>query len=348
MKKVTVKDIAEMSGYSVSTISKALNGTDRVSMETIAKIKQIAEQCGYRSSFSAQSLARKTRKIAIVLYNEPREIRTMFEEGFASAFDLYGEFGIEPVYYYFDTDDIPNLSCVPWDKIGDECDALIMTPSNRNVDFHTCVETLDQIGKKIPIVSLLMKHECLSDITHMASVTVNAKVVGALAAQFIAVSNRTTTGKTAIITGYKNEWIHHENIKSFISTGNRFGFETVAVEESFNEMDKAYSETKKILTEHKDISGLFATSYVSPAICEALCDMGRQDITIVGVDLGKDAVRYMKAGILDAAIFQNQKQQAETSVEYVVNYFRGTMVASDVYVKPELVLLSNLPCYGWI
>jgi len=93
VKKITVKDIAELSGYSVSTVSKALNGTDRVGIEAIKKIKQIAEECGYRSSFSAQSLARKSRKVAIVLYHEPREIRTMFEEGFASAFDLYGEFG---------------------------------------------------------------------------------------------------------------------------------------------------------------------------------------------------------------------------------------------------------------
>lgn len=348
MKKITVKDIAEMSGYSVSTVSKALNGTDRVGIEAITKIKQIAEECGYRSSFSAQSLARRTRRIAIVLYHEPREIRTMFEEGFTSAFDLYGEFGIEPVYYYFDTPSIPNLSCIPWDEIGARCDALIMTPSNRNVDFHTCAEKLDMIGKKMPVVSLLMKHECLSNITHMASVTVNAKVVGALAAQFIAVSNPGIAGKAAIITGYKNEWIHHENIKSFITTGSRFGFETAAVEETFNEMDKAYAATKKILTEYTDIRGIFATSYVSPAICEALIDLGRQDITLVGVDLSKEAVRYMKEGILDAAIFQNQKQQAEISVEYVVNSFRGTMVASDVYVKPELVLLSNLPCYGWI
>ena len=91
MKKVNIKTVAALSGYSVSTVSKALNGTDRVGKEAKEKIKKIASTIGYQSNFSAQSLARKTRIISIILFDSPNEVRSLFEIGFNSAFDLYGE-----------------------------------------------------------------------------------------------------------------------------------------------------------------------------------------------------------------------------------------------------------------
>ncbi|MBE6632463.1 MAG: LacI family transcriptional regulator [Ruminococcaceae bacterium] len=346
MEKITVKDIAKMSGYSVSTVSKALNGTDRVSTETAANIKRIAEECGYRSSFTAQSLARRKRKIAIVIYKEPQEIRTMFEEGFDSAFSLYSEFGIEPVYYYFGSSDIPDISCVPWEEIESTCDGLIFTPSNINGAFGECISNIDRIGNKIPTVSLLMKYDGFSVTDNIASVTVDAGVVGSLAAQFLSVSYGKRKCRAAVITGYKDEWIHKENVESFIAAGKNFDIDTVAVEECFNDMDEAYRLTKKLLKEHGDIDGIFATSYVSPGICKALDEERRKDLTLIGVDLGKDAVEYMKSGILDAVIFQNQKMQAEKSVECIVGSFRGSVALDDIYIKPELVLLSNFLCYA--
>ena len=74
LSQITVKDIARASGYSVSTVSKALNNTDRVGAEATEKIKRIAKALGYQSSLSAQSLAGKQRKVAIVLRQSPAAV----------------------------------------------------------------------------------------------------------------------------------------------------------------------------------------------------------------------------------------------------------------------------------
>lgn len=45
--KTTIRDIAERTGYSVATISKALNGLPDIGEETTRRVREIAEEMGY-------------------------------------------------------------------------------------------------------------------------------------------------------------------------------------------------------------------------------------------------------------------------------------------------------------
>jgi LacI family transcriptional regulator len=56
---VTLKDIARKVGFSVTTVSRALNDYDDVSEETRQLIKRVAQEMGYHPHVIAQSLQRK-------------------------------------------------------------------------------------------------------------------------------------------------------------------------------------------------------------------------------------------------------------------------------------------------
>ncbi len=56
---VTLKDIARKVGYSVTTVSRALNDYDDVSQETKQLIKRVAQEVGYHPHVIAQSLQRR-------------------------------------------------------------------------------------------------------------------------------------------------------------------------------------------------------------------------------------------------------------------------------------------------
>src|SRR5580698_1565298 len=60
---VRLKDIAQLTGVSVMTVSKALRDEPDVSAETKAKIKSLAQQMGYVPDSSAQGLRTKTTKL---------------------------------------------------------------------------------------------------------------------------------------------------------------------------------------------------------------------------------------------------------------------------------------------
>lgn len=57
---VTIKDVAEKLGVSISTVSKALNGVGTISAETTARILAEAGKMGYRPNSRARSFASRT------------------------------------------------------------------------------------------------------------------------------------------------------------------------------------------------------------------------------------------------------------------------------------------------
>ncbi|WP_163101946.1 LacI family DNA-binding transcriptional regulator [Peribacillus alkalitolerans] len=64
---VTIKDIANVTGVSFSTVSKALNNSPLVKPETKSKILQIAKELGYEPNFAARRLVSKeTKTIGLV------------------------------------------------------------------------------------------------------------------------------------------------------------------------------------------------------------------------------------------------------------------------------------------
>ena len=333
MKKITVKDIAKASGYSVSTVSKTLNGTDRVGKEAMQKIKKIARDMGYRSSFSAQSLARKPRKIGIALFKSPVQVRQMFEQGIAEAFDIYGEFGIECKYFLFDKD-----SPLCYKTLEKECDAAIITPNSR---IKNESKQISALSKTMPVVILQSKP--IEKADYICDVTIDADCAGKMAAQMLSLLSRTK--KTAIISGFSDAWIHKKNINGFYAFADECGLENLAVYESEDKMENAYLQTKRIIDTFPQVDGIFVTSYVAPAVCRQIKDAGA-NIQVIGVDLFADSMTLIKQGNLAATIFQDQKSQAKRAVETIISCFRGISVPKHIRIKPELILKSNLNCYG--
>lgn len=66
----TIKDIASLTGFSVTTVSRALNGYDDVKEQTKEKIEAVAQKIGYVPNILAQNLVMKKSKTIGILVNE--------------------------------------------------------------------------------------------------------------------------------------------------------------------------------------------------------------------------------------------------------------------------------------
>lgn len=75
---VTIYDIAEKTGFSAPTISKALNGTGRLSRSTRDKILAVAQEMGYETNMTAKSLVTKKSYLIGVIF-EDNKMFTGFE-----------------------------------------------------------------------------------------------------------------------------------------------------------------------------------------------------------------------------------------------------------------------------
>ena len=65
---ITIYDIAEKTGYSAPTISKALNGRGGLSPATRKKILDVAEEIGYKPNMAARSLTTKKSFLIGIIY----------------------------------------------------------------------------------------------------------------------------------------------------------------------------------------------------------------------------------------------------------------------------------------
>ena len=82
-KNITIKDIANFSGYSTQTVSRVINNDTKVKEETREKILEIIEKYGYRPNLYAKSLvAKKNKNILILLKRKSGHKATIWTNTF--------------------------------------------------------------------------------------------------------------------------------------------------------------------------------------------------------------------------------------------------------------------------
>ncbi|WP_136464793.1 LacI family DNA-binding transcriptional regulator [Flagellimonas onchidii] len=66
--RTRLKDLAAISGFSVSTVSKALNDCHEISRETRAELKELAYNCNYIPNYNAKALKKQEKDIIMVCF----------------------------------------------------------------------------------------------------------------------------------------------------------------------------------------------------------------------------------------------------------------------------------------
>ena len=86
MKRVTLRDIASLTGFSINTVSRALNNKEKVNTDTRTKILAAAAQFGYRPNRLAKGLrSNKTGTIGIVVTDVANPFFSALVKGIARA-----------------------------------------------------------------------------------------------------------------------------------------------------------------------------------------------------------------------------------------------------------------------
>lgn len=138
---VTLKDVAERVGKSVSAVSKALSGASDIGPETLAAVQKAAEELGYEPNAAAQQLKlQRTDAVGVILPSgaDLRLSDPFFSEFLTGLVEQLEVFGLSVL-----------LSTVP---NGDHEAAYLKHIRARRVDGFVVVRT--QIGdSRIPVLA---------------------------------------------------------------------------------------------------------------------------------------------------------------------------------------------------
>jgi LacI family transcriptional regulator len=144
-RKVTLKDIARELGISVSTASRALNGYEKISAETIKMVKEFAEKHHYTPNLLAVNLRKnRTSNIGIIV---PEIVHHFFSTVISGTIDMAKKHGYNVLVSQSDDllkDEI--IACRT--LLGSSVDGLLISISNETVEGDHIQEFLDE-GKPV-------------------------------------------------------------------------------------------------------------------------------------------------------------------------------------------------------
>lgn len=332
-----IKEIAELAGVSVKTVTRAYKRDAVISPETRERILKIAKENGYRPNRAAGRLAAKTIVIGICYAGTTESFNRELAAGIADAAKKLENSRIRliPRYVSYLSDEASYISVL--DEFADAgVDGIITTYSGTSDRIIQRYAGLRE--KKTRIVLLNNENRELFDF----SVTSNIEMTGKMAAELISVI--APDRSCAVFTGELRNRRHAGIAGHFSCAAAKRGLSLSGVYDLDYLPCPADELLKRLISD--GLGSAYITTGNSADIIDALdrADPGRR-IRVIASDIFPHTEKALKSGRVCAIIYQNPYKQAKTSLLRLY-----AMIAEDAVVPPcimtppQIILESNI---GW-
>ena len=274
--RVTLKDVAKASGLSLSTVSNALAGHPSVRQATREKTIRIAEEMGYRISPLARGLRTgKTGTIGFLVADITVPYYTQVIRGIEDVLFQHGYF-----LWIGNSDyDATKEQHYIQHFLDRQVEGIFLIPHSL---YSESVLRVRQAG--IPLILLNRKHDSISnDLVgvdyHGDTLTglnylwgLGHRKIGMLIATMESSITRDRLAACAV-------FLRQKNVPEGAIVTQSFGYHTTA--------DGGRDATRKLLTQHPDVTAIFGADYVAVGALSALMEMGLsvpRDVSVLGFD----------------------------------------------------------------
>ncbi|MGE4585598.1 MAG: substrate-binding domain-containing protein [Sphaerochaeta sp.] len=340
---MTLKDISKATGYSLTSIHRAIYNKEGLSPATRDKILEAVKSMGYEVNYLASSLKRKTLNIAFV-GKKPRvshDYHHMIAEGVKSAFSQDMGMNIALREFYFDgkASDLEDEECRILSDLyyQDDLDGLVIMPINTGIKLQLAVQKL--IGKGYPVV---LVDDSFAHMDFLCAVEPFNDFIGQTGAEFM--SQICKPGKLLVALGNASSKGQMENYESFVAylQNHAVPITCIPVQDCF---DKAQLVDTLVSLIDDEVVGLYTVCESNtPAICKAALASGRKDLKVLGCDLSPDNKTYLEDGVLSGILDMNSYLQGFLAMRILLEFILKNIrpKASVLSVPVRLVLRSSL------
>jgi DNA-binding LacI/PurR family transcriptional regulator len=324
----TIKDVAKRANISVSAVSKAFNNYNEIPVATKERIFNAARELDYIPNKAAMQLSRGEFPYVGLIVKELTTHTTQDEHTFrllGGVHSRLSETGHEMVLFTTEQIKKMNLSYVDFCRYHSLLGAVI-----HGLDMNDpYLEAL--LSSRIPCVLIDIELEGPNTaFISTDNVRAAAEVIDLLCEKGRTRLCHILGGETADVTKHRKKGVLQAAEKNNIPA-------PLMVAGDFQERI-AYEGIKKVLSEHGDISGIFAASDLMAlgamrAIYEAERIPGI-DIALVGFD-GLKALEYTQPPV--ATVFQDFHSMGRLAVDTLLDISKGKKFNAKNYVKHEII-----------
>ena len=325
---LTIKDIARISGYAVSTVSRALNDHPDINPETKKRICRIVEEYNYSPNRNARLLKQSSGKnvLLIVKGNANLFFTPILEQIQSSA----GKKGLSVTVSYISENDNEITEAV---RICEEMKPMGIIFIGGNV----CIFQRDFSKLSAPCV-LCTSYAGKLGFANLSSVSVDDFQGGKAAATKLCKLGHRRIG---ILSGdNKSEGPFRERFSGICNALSEYGIDeagkfTEICEFSFR---SAYEKAYKLISEHSDLTAVIAMSdIIAIGAVRAFSDMRLKipdDISVIGFD-GLELAKFYIPRI--TTFYQPVDKLADISVKKLVEMIENNDEASHILLEAEYV-----------
>lgn len=341
--RVTLKMIAERAGVHISTVDKVIHNRGGVSREVEANIRSIIAELGYRTNPAGRALQRAGRKYRIAALMLDVDARPYIAEGIRRElkevnFDFEADFATSP---FLDT----KAQAALLEKAGEDgVDGIILMP-NYSKEVVAAVRRVTARG--IPVITV---DSDLKDCGRLCHVGQDARKGGQIAGRMMGLFLR-GEGKVSIITNSLREDEYHEQVKtrekcfaSFLKEAYP-RIEIVRYVEGFEERERTYRETSRLLREIPDLEGIFIACGGIDAAGRAVREAGRAlKTSVVTFEEYPTILDLIRDQVVDCTIGGDLVGQGRTSLRLLTDYLvYGNRPAQEmVYMDARILVKESL------
>lgn len=334
MRRVTIKDIAQIAGVSYATVSRALSGSTEVSDETRSRILDICKKEGYRANALARSLiCSKTNVIGLIV----PDVTNPFYAEVALGIEIRARsLGYNIMLCNSLQDDATTEKLFEF-LIGHQVDGIILA-SSRN-EASRWVKAYSEAVPTVLLGASVVDEEG-QDIN---SVTVDNHAGGCLAAKHLLSLGH----KDILYFGFRPNSITHQlRLRGFSSELESAGLQVTVFKnnEESSSIAHGYSLGKKLFEQGCNSTAIFAaTDSLALGLLEAANEHGLQipdDISLLGFD---NIVYTSLPKITLTTIDQRMKTLAEAAINLLIEIIDSPQ--QDEYthrlIRPALIIRNS-------
>ena len=344
-KQVSVKDIAGELHISLSTVHKALTGKPGVGEKRRREVLECAARLGYTVNTAAQSLSRKGVRLGIVMPAAWQEYFGPIREGMEERIAALRECRVEADFCYLPAD-TPKHGMEILRSFLEQYrpDALLYCPSHHSIN-EMAVSALS--GITVPIFWV---GGGVHNPLNAPAIAIDAALCGKMAADFLSCTVRERM-YAAVFTGSLQSAVHKAKTDAFCTRIAEQGGRATRICETEDDPAKADAAVRALFAEAPHTNAIYVSTLTSGPICRYLDERGLAGhVMLIGTDLFEALRDYMRRGVMQATVFQNQRRVGESAVEYACEYLNrknsygseSWQAKEQILIAPQLLLRANI------
>lgn len=338
-KQYTIKDIAKLAGVSNGTVDRVLHKRGKVSDKAKTMVNNVLRKIEYRPNPIARNLKNnKLYKICILIPDAQYDSYWIpAYEGIEEATKEFGVFGVTIELHKYHPKKKYTFIEKSREVIEISPDALLMPPIFKKESLSVLKQCKDK-NIKIAFFNNYIK---ISD--QETFIGQDLEQTGRVAANLL----DKIAGANARIGIVHIDMEYHMKLKE---NGFKAYFKDKSINSSFLKIkvlktDSTVNFEKELalfLTENTKLSALFVTNSKAYKLIEAL-EKNKHQCIVVGYDLLKENIDYLKKGKIDFLVHQNPKRQAYLAIAQFAEFFLFCKTVSTQKLLPiDIITLENV------